>query len=162
MLPRVMKKKEELEEPPLWFSKWTRLVADLWFDPKSFESEEIYERVGIKLFKKYLPTGDLASKVIWELNCQSNFIAGSSEEDLKNHEKFTRIYEGAHLILFLVMTAAIGEKLSDGYLNYSLFGIGINTIVNAYPILLQRYNRLRLYKAIKKAQMREAKKNQNI
>jgi hypothetical protein len=30
---------------------------DFWFQPKRFESEQLYERLGVLLMKRYVPTG---------------------------------------------------------------------------------------------------------
>ena len=116
----------------------------------------MYENLGIKTFKKYIPTGDIASKLVWKLTHKNVFIARSSEQDLRNYEKWTRIYETIHLSFLPIMAASIGFSLPMGDLGAAAFMAGINTLVNVYGVLLQRYNRLRLYKSIAHAQTRDA------
>jgi hypothetical protein len=155
-----LEQENQLEPPPAWFGSLVKKVTDLWFDPKSFENEEMYEKLGIRTFKKYIPTGEVTSKLVWKLTHENAFIGGSSERDLRNFEKFTRIYEAIHLSFLPIVAASIGISLSKGDLGSAAFTAAINILVNVYPILLQRYNRLRLYKAIERAQVRDAGRNQ--
>jgi len=152
-----LERRGELEQPPHWFGRFAKQAIGLWFDPKSFESEKTYERLGIKAFKKYLPTGDDALKLLWKSSKENPFIRGSSETDLRQYEKFTRIYEGMHTAFLPMAAANIGMSLANGDLERATFVAGINILVNVYPIMLQRYNRLRLYKVISKAQERKQK-----
>ena len=155
-----LEQENQLEPPPAWFGSLVKKATDLWFDPKSFENEEIYEKLGIRTFKKYIPTGQVTSKLVWKLTHKNAFIEGSSEQDLRNFERFTRIYETIHLSFLPIAAASIDISLSKGDLGSAAFTAGINTLVNVYPVLLQRYNRLRLYKAIERAQKRDAGRNQ--
>jgi len=152
-----IEQQENLETPPSWFSDTVSKLADMWFDPKSFESKELYENLGIRKFKKYLPTGELTSKLVWKLTKKNAFIKDGSLESLKSYEKYTRIYETIHLTFIPLMTASMVMSLKAGNIADAAIVAGINTIVNVYPVLLQRYNRGRLYEVIKK---KEAKKEE--
>ena len=156
-----LEREDQLEPPPAWFGGLVKKATDFWFDPKSFESEEMYEKLGIRTFKKYIPTGEVTSKLVWKLTHQNAFIGGSSEKDLRNFERFTRIYETIHLYFLPIAAASIGISLSRGDLGSAAFTAGMSTLVNVYPVLLQRYNRLRLYKAIEHAQTRDANRQQS-
>lgn len=153
-----IEQENKLEKPPNWFQNLVKKSTDLWFDPKSFESEEIYEKFGIKSFKKYIPTAQITSKLVWKLFRKNAFISSGSEKELRNFEKFTRIYEAVHLAYLPIFTASMGLYAARGELNQAALISGANILINVYPILLQRYNRLRLFKAIEHAHNRESKR----
>lgn len=141
---------KEIETPPKWFTKTADKILNAWFDPKSYESEEMYEKVGIKTFKKYIPTtGDLVNKYFWKKIDPGDFV-NKGESSLKNFETFTRVCETIHLSFFALMAGEAAVELATGNASAAAFTTGINILVNAYPIMLQRYNRIRLFRAINK------------
>ena len=53
----------EVDKVPSWFKGVVKKITDAWFDPKSFEQNPtIYEKLGVRTFKRYMPTGDLVIK----------------------------------------------------------------------------------------------------
>jgi hypothetical protein len=150
------------EQAPSWFKETVKTVTDAWFDPKSFEENpEVYEKLGIKTFKKYLPTtGDLTMRLVRKRFSDAGFIKSASVEALKDYEKFTRVYEGIHTTFLGVGGAIMADQLAEGRIGAAAFTAGINTLVNVYPIMLQRYNRSRLYRTIHRVEERDARRNQ--
>lgn len=123
----------------------------LYFKPKAFEfygGKTIYERIGIKLFKKYLPTtGDIVRKrrKIIQIRISN---AGKTDE-LYKYERKTRNYEWRHIIgviIFILLTLMIERKLT---LFDWIFLPVLNLYINIYPIFLQRYNRIRIINVLK-------------
>lgn len=123
-----------------------RRVSDAWFSPKSFESEELYERLGIRTFKKYMPTsGDLVMRHVWRKTRKVRGI-----DSLRRLERGTRLPEKLHLVgLFAFPIAGV---LVDqiGWAN------AINVVFNIYPIMLQRYNRIRYQGVLRRMESRAA------
>ncbi len=123
----------------------------LYFKPKRFEfyrDRTIYELIGIKTFKKYLPTtGDIVRqrrKIV-----QIKIGVADKIDELYRYERQTRNYEWRHLIgvlIFIVLTLLIDRKFTayDWVLLTAL-----NLFINIYPIFLQRYNRIRIIKVLK-------------
>jgi glycosyl-4,4'-diaponeurosporenoate acyltransferase len=121
-----------------------------YFKPKKFElyrNKTIYELIGIKIYKKYLPTtGDIARqkrKII-----QINITKADKIAELYAYEKKTRKYEWRHIIgaiIFILLTFLLDRKLSvfDWILLPTL-----NLYINIYPIFLQRYNRIRILRVL--------------
>ena len=117
-----------------------------YYAPKSFEKINeriIYEFIGIRWFKKYLPTtGDLAMR-----KREEGFINLSKQDRwdaLYQYEKKTRTYEWRHLLgffSFILVFVIIGKTPS---LFEWAFLILLNLYINIYPIFLQRYNRMRI------------------
>lgn len=122
-------------------------IADTYFEPKPFESRALYERLGIRTFKKYLPTtGDWMMSHVWH----GKTVRGgkSSIESVVELEKSTRRLEAVHIGGSAVYAAILGEV--GAY--RSIEGIAISAAfqagANIYPIMLQRYNRIRANRII--------------
>ncbi len=121
-----------------------------YFEPKTYEfygGKTIYERVGIKTYKRYLPTtGDIIRK---RRKITQIKISNSGKlEELYKYERKTRNYEWRHIIgaiIFIVLTVMIDRKLT--ILDWIFLPI-LNLYVNIYPIFLQRYNRIRIIRVL--------------
>jgi glycosyl-4,4'-diaponeurosporenoate acyltransferase len=125
-------------------------VFDVWFRPKGFESERLYERLGALLIKRYVPTGgDLVMQRLRRHHPGRRWVT-SSLQSLCRYERRTRLNESIHLIGFMGFTVLAVTKFASGSL--SAFGLAVGLVLNLllglWPVVLQRYNRLRLYRAI--------------
>ncbi len=123
---------------------------DVWFRPKGFESERLYERLGALLLKRYVPTGgDLVMQRLRRHHPGRRWVT-SSLQSLCRYERRTRLNESIHLIGFMVFTILAASKFASG----SLTALGLtvalvlNLILGLWPVVLQRYNRVRVYRAI--------------
>ena len=121
-----------------------------YFKPKKFEfyrDNTIYELIGIKIYKKYLPTtGDIARKrrKITQIKISKADII----DELYKYERKTRDYEWRHIIgaiVFIILTFILDRKLTA--LDW-IFLPALNLYINIYPIFLQRYNRIRIIKIL--------------
>jgi hypothetical protein len=125
-----------------------RRLLDVWFSPKGFESETLYERLGVLYVKRYVPTdGDF---FIRRYGIRIAHIRGSLES-LIQFERFTRRLEAIHEIAFL------------GFLTFSLrrvilrhttlldfgFAVIVYVVLILSPVMLQRYNRIRVCAVIR-------------
>jgi glycosyl-4,4'-diaponeurosporenoate acyltransferase len=148
----MFKKSENLEqrlssskEKP--FKKSTiKKITEIYFRPKSFEcwkDGKLYECLGVKTFKKYLPTlGDIVSKKIGYRPIAS---ANSKEEGLIRYEKQTKLFESIHIAGFCTMIPILPNIFLNGdYKGGLLLSLG-DFAINVYPIMVQRYNRARIY-----------------
>jgi hypothetical protein len=123
---------------------------DVWFRPKCFESERLYERLGASLIKRYVPTGgDLVMRRLRRRHPERRWVT-SSLQSLWQYERRTRLNELIHLIGFIGFTALAASKFASGSLTVPglTFALALNLIFGLWPVVLQRYNRLRLYRAI--------------
>jgi|GEM_PF-1325450 len=123
---------------------------DLWFRPKDFESERLYQRLGALLIKRYVPTGgDLVMQRLRRHHPSRRWVT-STLQSLCRYERKTRLNETIHLIGFIGFTVLAASKFAAGSL--TAFGLTValvlNLILGLWPVVLQRYNRLRLYRAI--------------
>lgn len=121
-------------------------MSQAYFAPKQIElcrSATIYDLMGIRLYKKYLPsTGDIVRR--WRNIKQIIPERFGRMEELYRYERKTRNYEWRHwigILIFIILTALIDRKFTTfDWLFVSL----LNLVVNIYPIFLQRYNRIRI------------------
>jgi len=119
---------------------WWERVQDLWFAPKRFESTVLYERLGVLLIKRYVPTG--GDVFIHRYGIRVVDIRGTLNS-LIRFERLTRRLEAIHELAFL------------GFLGFSLwraltrqttlvdlgFALVTYLVLISSPALLQRYNR---------------------
>lgn len=121
-----------------------------YFEPKTYEfygGKTIYEWVGIKTYKKYLPTtGDIIRK---RRNITQIKISNSNKlEELYKYERKTRNYEWRHImgaIIFILLSVMVDKKLT--IFDWIFLPI-LNLYINIYPIFLQRYNRIRIIRVL--------------
>ena len=73
-----------------------------------------------------------------------------SSESLRRYERTTRLNESIHLIAFVGITVLAAERFVSGSLTAfgSTVAMTLNLLFGLWPVVLQRYNRLRLYRAI--------------
>ena len=123
----------------------------LYFSPKTFEfyrDRTIYDLIGIKIYKKYLPTtGDIVrqKRKITQIKISNT----GKINELYKYERKTRNYEWRHVIgaiIFVGLTLMLYRKLT--IFDWIFLPI-LNLYINIYPIFLQRYNRIRIIKVLK-------------
>lgn len=122
----------------------------VYFKPKTFEfyrDRTIYELIGIKIYKKYLPTtGDIVRKR--RKITQIKIGTANKIDELYKYERQTRNYEWRHFIgafIFILLTLLIDKKFT--VFDWVLLSV-LNLYINIYPIFLQRYNRIRIIKVL--------------
>ncbi len=116
----------------------------LYFKPRNFETIRFYEKIGVRIFKKFLPTmGDYLIRL-------TNYHCVEGKRDIKLMEFISRIYELTHVVIFIFVTISIIESLFDHNYKNAFFLCLLNIIVNIYPIMTQRYNRIRLLRIIER------------
>ncbi|NJY62170.1 hypothetical protein HC174_05295 [Salinimicrobium sp. CDJ15-81-2] len=114
-----------------------------YFDSQRFEKEGIiYKYLGVNLYRKLLVwTG-------WEkLRIKENKLR-NSRSSLAHAEFKSRSSEAGHTLIFLIVgfvTFIVADSLKE-----ALWLIILNLLLNAYPIFVQRYNRPRYKRLLRK------------
>ncbi len=117
-----------------------------YYDTRPFErTGQFYERVGIRLVKKLLRRGPL--KV---LSPTLRFPKEKTVSALRNLENEMRKAETAHALTFILMLLFVGYAAVNGWLDAVMWMLLFNILINCYPIMLQRYNRIKLQELIRK------------
>ncbi|HQP98217.1 MAG TPA: hypothetical protein PLY86_07175 [bacterium] len=117
-----------------------------YYDIRDFErTGRIYERLGIRVFKKLVRRGPL-SILSPTLRVPRN-KGGPALRDL-DHEM--RKAETGHMLIFMLMLLFIGYALLRGWFDAAAWILAFNIMMNGYPVMLQRYNRIRLQDIIER------------
>ena len=116
-------------------------LQEQYFKPKFFEkSGKLYENLGVKTFKKFLPTmGGYMCRL-------TGYRWINGKKDLGMRDFWTRVYETIHLTIGSVVTVQTIDKIADGDYDGAAIQTALNLLVNVYPIMMQRYNRSRIYR----------------
>lgn len=123
-----------------------------YYKEKGWEDRgKIYELLGINFFRKLLLW------IGWEkLNKKSNPIEKNTKS-LRHLLYRTKQSELGHIIIFVIVLGFTALVAIQYGVRESLWLIILNTLLNLYPILLQRYNRPRYVRAILLSEHRETR-----
>jgi hypothetical protein len=118
-------------------------LTSTYYSVKKWEDQgKIYKWFGVNVFRKILVW------VGWEKIIKAVSPVNKSPEALKQLEYGTRQSEFGHLLIFfIVLLVNVFVAIYYGATK-SLSLFALNIILNFYPIILQRYNRPRLLRAI--------------
>ena len=127
---------------------------DFWFAPKRFESPQLYERLGVLWIKRYVPTGGDYFRKKYGVRV---IDIKSTIESLLKFEERTRLYEVIHLGAFLAFLLFSIWQLVSGRTNGMGFVIAcvVYVLLILSPVLLQRYNRIRVYETIRRMRQKQ-------
>ena len=117
-----------------------------YYDIKTFERTGlVYERLGLPLFKKLVRRGPLAI-----FSPTLRFPKDKTIAALRHLDHEMRKAEAGHVYIFLLMLVFIGYALLNGWLDAVDWMLLFNVLINGYPIMLQRYNRILLQDLIRR------------
>ena len=115
-------------------------LPSTYYDIKSFEkSGRVYEQLGVSLFKKIVRRGPFTV-----FSPTLRFPAEKSIFALRVLEGEMRKAETSHLAIFFMILFLVGYALFKGWLDAVAWLLLFNILFNGYPVLLQRYNRLKI------------------
>lgn len=123
-----------------------------YFKPRSFEflgKGSIYSFVGVQAFKRYVPTsGDVIMRLTGKGHIE--YRRNDIFSQLLEYEEKTRKWEYRHWIgMILFVGIAFGVKKEYSGFDY-VFVMSLFLLLNVYPIILQRHNRLRIVKLFRR------------
>jgi hypothetical protein len=131
-------------------------LLEFWFAPKPFESTKLCERLGVRFLKRYVPTGGdyfIQRIGVRIVDIQDNIVS------LVHFEQLTRVHEALHVFFFVFfVTYSLRRWLSGQTTLLSfLFALVVYVLLILPPVELQRYNRIRAYRAIRLLTMKYRK-----
>jgi hypothetical protein len=123
------------------------LLPESYFQPKPAEfNVRLYEALGIRRFRRYMIHGDYMNSLIRRSEPGYRIVKGRGS--IRNFEAGTRASERGHLILLASGMPATIYALASGWTRFGAYFILANIVLNVYPILLQRYTRVRIQRAL--------------
>ncbi len=115
-----------------------------YYDIKAFEQAgQVYERLGIRLFKRLVRRGPLSI-----FSPTLRFPKEKTISALRRLDEEMRKAETGHVFIFMWMLLFSGYALPRGWFDAAGWMLAFNVIINGYPIMLQRYNRIKLQELI--------------
>lgn len=125
-------------------------LTGAYYQEKPWERRgKIYEYAGVNVFRKILVW------VGWEkLNKKANPIRKDTDTLMQLHYR-TKQSELGHVIILIIVFGFNAFVAIKYGIAQSLWLLGSNVVLNLYPILLQRYNRPRIARAIALSQRRK-------
>ena len=114
-----------------------------WYETRSFErSGRIYERLGVRLFRRLVPNGDWVNA--WRRRYDATFRVLRGYESALEFRRRTVIGEKGHLVLLAFGFGTALVALLIGWRGWAAYLAVTNILANLYPVLLQRYTRARI------------------
>jgi len=111
-----------------------------YYDIRAFEGTgQLYERLGIRLFKCLVRRGPLSI-----FSPTLRFPEEKTVTALLHLDHEMRKAETGHVLIFILILLFAGYALFRGWLDALAWLMAFNLIINLYPIMLQRYNRIKL------------------
>ncbi|WP_409079701.1 hypothetical protein [Salibacter sp.] len=105
-----------------------------------------YEKIGIRTFKYLVPTcGDLWIK-LYQRIFKKKVSLTTTRKKAVHFATMTQVYELIHYFGFALLLTINIIVLLQGKINSTIWIFLMNIVVNLYPIILNRYNRIRLSK----------------
>jgi hypothetical protein len=137
---------------PLGLACFAATIAPWWVPPsyyhiRDFEkSGRLYELMGVRLFRWFVPDGDAANKL--RRRRRPGFRIIRSRRYARAFMRRTELSERSHLVMLVLGGVSTLFAWRIGWAGWAMYlGVG-NVLVNLYPVLLQRYTRARLVRVV--------------
>ena len=108
-----------------------------YFRPRAIERPWLYEWIGVRLFKRAM-----RSRLYRRIN--PDFRLRDGRRGLARLREALDSSEAAHAVLFLIVAALAAVAMAVAWFDAAGWLMFWNVLLNGYPVMLQRYNRLRL------------------
>ncbi len=108
------------------------------------QTGRLYERLGVRLFKRLVRRGPLAI-----FSPTLRFPKEKTVAGLQRLDGEMRKAETGHVVIFLLMLVFIMFALLNAWFDTVGWLLIFNILINGYPIMLQRYNRILLQARIR-------------
>lgn len=116
-----------------------KLLSDQYYSIKNpLRIKKIYDILGLKYFKFFLLF------MFWGKEKNRKKYFNGTKSRLHNFIYQTRQSEFGHLLSFIAIQLFAFYLLYEGYFFISLFSSILNIIGNLFPVILQRYHRVRI------------------
>ncbi len=116
-------------------------------------SGRIYELLGIRLFRKIVPDGDLANR--WRRRTEPAQKMIHHRAHAAAFVQRTEQSEKGHLVLLALGLYSAAHAAAIGWWGWATFISVGNLLVNLYPIMLQRYTRGRITRMFRRERVRQ-------
>jgi hypothetical protein len=127
---------------------WLRRLLIKYYIPGRLEFYKdgmIYRFLGVHRFGRYLPTGGIVIRNITKKKMPAYTLKGLNRDALKEFRYKSCLFETLHMPFFIALTwRALWWYFAMGNLRLALELMAVNAIFNIYPMMHQRYTRIRI------------------
>jgi cytochrome b561 len=117
-----------------------------YYEIKPFEqSGRVYEQLGVSLFKKIVRRSPFTV-----FSPTLRFPPQKTTPALRNLENEMRKAETSHMAIFFMILVLVIYALINGWFDAIAWLLFFNIIFNGYPVMLQRYNRIKIQELVNK------------
>lgn len=145
-------------------NKLLRTILGFYFKPfkiEFYKSGLIYRRIGVHVFGKYLPTGGFEIRRITKRKMQAYTLKYKNLNAAKEFLYKSCFFETLHMPFFLfLLLRSIWWYTEHSNIQLAFELMVVNLVFNIYPIMHQRYTRVRILKLIKKYSKQHIIRNQ--
>lgn len=99
---------------------------------------EIYRKLGVVGFMRLL------RKIGWTAALRDRKVFDGTRSTVSSYEQATRHGENAHAMLFMIVLAPLAWAVVRGWWSAAIWIGSMNVAFHAYPVMLQRMQRVRL------------------
>ena len=128
-----------------------RIVRGYFF-PTRFEEwkhGEIYRRLGVDHFGRWIPTGGVNIRRATGQPMRSYTLSGVSINAAREFFYRSCVFELLHLPFALTLFLLASHRFWIGRPDLALENLLVNLVVNVYPIMHQRYTRVRITRLLR-------------
>lgn len=134
--------------PMTWLGLVSRVftprLPERWHHICGFEADgRLHEHLGVRIAKRLLRRGPLAA-----FNPGLHLPAERTPANLARFEQRTRDAEASHVLLFLATLGVVTHAAVRGWWTAAVATLLFDVVMNGYPALLQRYNRVLLRRRV--------------
>lgn len=114
-----------------------------YYRPTRLESDgRLYERLGVRAFGRFMVGGEYANRIVRRIRPSVRPVRGRTS--LAAFARRTRSKEMGHLLHLLMTVPVLVLAVAVGSYGGAIAVLILDVLVDLYPIMPQRYNRIRI------------------
>jgi hypothetical protein len=107
-----------------------------------------YKLIGVGIFGRIIPTGGILIRRLTGARMVRYTFRNSTLTAAREFFLRACAVETAHSIVFILMNIVVAVSCVLGKTQLAIWGTVANLMVNVYPMLLQRYTRVRIFRLL--------------
>jgi hypothetical protein len=128
-----------------------RYIVCQYFWPARLERWQwgrIYRLLGVHLFGAVIPTGGILARRALGVRMAPYTLSERSLGGARAFYYRACVFEALHMPFFLALAVLAIHRLAAGRLDLALQNVGLNLLINGYPMLHHRRTRVRIVKLL--------------
>ena len=118
-----------------------------YFRPKPVEVADngrLYRVIGVSKFERFIPTGGIAIRKLTGAKMAPYTLASLSIRAVRDFRYRTVVFKTLHIPFFLALLILSINQYFKGRVDLAIEDMVVNLVFNLYPMMHQRYTRVRI------------------